>query len=34
VLAVLGDGFRAEVAGNTLTLSSQGDEGLVYIADA
>lgn len=33
VLAVLGDGFRIEIEGNILRLWSQGDEGLVYIAD-
>jgi heat shock protein HslJ len=32
VVAVVGDGFRAEVEGDRLTLSSAGDHGLVYRA--
>lgn len=32
VVAVLGDGFRAEVDGAMLTLWSRGDQGLVYRA--
>lgn len=32
VVQVLGDGFRAEVDGSRLTLSSTGDVGLVYVA--
>ncbi len=34
VLEVLGVGFRAEVAGETLTLSSHGDLGLVFRAQS
>lgn len=33
VVTVLGDGFRAEVDGRTLTLTSDGGAGLVYRAD-
>jgi heat shock protein HslJ len=33
VIAVLGDGFRAVVDGQTLTLTSDGELGLVYRAD-
>jgi heat shock protein HslJ len=33
VLTVLGDGFRAEIEGNRLSLWSMGDEGLTYVAD-
>jgi heat shock protein HslJ len=32
VVTVLGDGFRVAIDGETLTLSSVGNEGLVYIA--
>jgi heat shock protein HslJ len=32
VAAIVGDGFRAEVDGDRLTLSSAGEEGLVYRA--
>jgi heat shock protein HslJ len=32
VLQVLGDGFRAEVDGDRLTLTSRGGDGLVYRA--
>lgn len=33
VVTVLGDGFRADVAGDVLTMWSRGDEGLIYRAD-
>jgi heat shock protein HslJ len=33
VVTVLGDGFRAGVDGNTLTVTSSGDQGLVYRAE-
>jgi heat shock protein HslJ len=33
VVNVLGDGFRAMVEGNTLTLSKAGSQGLVYRAE-
>jgi len=33
VLTVLGDGFRALVEGDTLTLTSAGNQGLVYRAE-
>jgi heat shock protein HslJ len=33
VVTVLGDGFRAAIEGDTLTLSSVGNEGLIYKAD-
>lgn len=32
VLSVLGDGFRVEIEGDRLTLSSQGNEGLIFVA--
>lgn len=32
VLSVLGDGFRVDIEGDRLTLSSQGNEGLVFVA--
>lgn len=32
VLSVLGDGFRVEIEGDRLTLSSQGNEGLMFVA--
>jgi len=33
VVTVLGDGFRAGVDGDTLTVTSSGDQGLVYWAE-
>jgi heat shock protein HslJ len=33
VVDVLGDGFRAEVDGRTLTLAAAGDQGLIYRAE-
>lgn len=32
-LSVVGDGFRVEIEGNSLTLSSREDEGLTFITD-
>jgi hypothetical protein len=34
VVTVLGDGFRAVVDGQLLTLTSSGDLGLVYRSDS
>lgn len=34
VVTVLGDGFRAAIEGDTLTLSSVGNEGLIYKAES
>ncbi len=34
VVTVLGDGFRAAIEGDTLTLSSAGNEGLVYKSES
>ncbi len=34
VVNVLGDGFTAEIDGATLTITSMGNEGLIYIAES
>ncbi|HSJ70849.1 MAG TPA: META domain-containing protein [Acidimicrobiia bacterium] len=34
VVNVLGDGFTAEIDGPTLTITSMGNEGLIYIAES
>jgi heat shock protein HslJ len=34
VVNVLGDGFTAEIDGSTLTITSMGNEGLIYIAES